>query len=477
MTDSTLPGARPFWEYKRLDEMTEAEWESLCDGCGRCCLEKIEADDTHVVYPLDVGCGLLDPATGGCCDYPNRQRRVSGCVKLTAANIPQTYWLPPTCAYKRLHLGQPLEWWHPLVSGDPDTVRAAGVSVIGRFIEPRHAGFLEHHTIDWSFRGVSNDPSRQWNKAMFGGVNASVPTPFGANARVDLDLMAAHCFWLLSNGCHGLTILDKSGEVAALSIHERMLIMQGLVTRGVPASKLLANIGPGSLSNRRRLVRQAADLGIRGILVCTAASGRVLPADILSDPARELIEAIDPATHLYLSVAVANAAVAVGVTAVDAFMSRFPGRLRGIRDETSGCAFGAAALDRFRGSGLEIYAADPADLMTLVRHGGAGVIGPGINVLSRLCGELIEVTDPWRIGKSQQTIMTIGKILRGRPIVPAIKALLARHTGRPDWNRVRLPLCPPAPAERAALFHAFDASGLKLRSAMPAETFIHMVDG
>jgi uncharacterized protein len=126
-TVSDMADAVPFWRHKRLEEMTETEWESLCDGCGRCCLEKLEADDNSALYPLDVGCKLLDPATGRCSDYPNRLSRVPGCVKLTPVTLPDTYWLPPTCGYRRVMLGQDLDWWHPLVSGDANTVRHAGV--------------------------------------------------------------------------------------------------------------------------------------------------------------------------------------------------------------------------------------------------------------------------------------------------------------------------------------------------------------
>ncbi len=466
MTAPASADVPPFWQSKRLSEMSDAEWEAVCDGCGRCCLEKLAADDTHKVYPLDVACELLDPATARCSDYTNRLPRVPGCVKLTATNLRQSDWLPPTCAYRRLDRGQPLEWWHPLVSGNPDSVRAAGISVVGRCIEPHRAGVPEYHTIDWSFRGVDSDPPEQWTKAMFGGVNASVPTPFAANARADLDLMAAHGFWLLANGCQGLMILDSAAEVAALSIPERMRIMQGLVARGLPASKLLAGVGPGKVSDQQRLVRLAADLGIRGILLRIATSGRTLPAHILAGAVGELVQAVNPSTHLYLSFAVGDAGAAAGLTALDALMSQRPGRLRGIRDETHGCSFGMAALDRFAGGGLEVYASDAADLMGLVRRGGAGVIGPGANLLSRACAQLLATTDPQATARLQQTITAIGKALRDRPTVPAIKTLLTRHTGRPEWNRMRLPLRPPAPAERTALFTAFDACGLKLGPPM-----------
>jgi uncharacterized cysteine cluster protein YcgN (CxxCxxCC family) len=127
------PEDAPFWRRKSLAEMTDSEWESLCDGCGRCCLVKLEdADDSARTYFTDVGCRLLDADTCRCRDYPNRSAKVKDCVRLTPRNINRIVWLPPTCAYRLLADGRDLYWWHPLVSGDPDTVHQAGVSVRGR---------------------------------------------------------------------------------------------------------------------------------------------------------------------------------------------------------------------------------------------------------------------------------------------------------------------------------------------------------
>lgn len=122
----------PFWQTKTLEEMTAAEWESLCDGCGRCCLNKLEEEDTGRLFFTDVACKLLDHESCRCKDYPNRQALVPDCEMLTPQNVHELDWLPPTCAYDRLAKGKDLYWWHPLVSGDPDSVHAAGISVRGR---------------------------------------------------------------------------------------------------------------------------------------------------------------------------------------------------------------------------------------------------------------------------------------------------------------------------------------------------------
>ena len=143
--------AAPFWTTKTLAEMTPQEWESLCDGCGRCCLHKLR-DETDALSYTNVSCRLLDTDTCRCSDYPRRQRRVPDCVSLTPAALAEIDWLPPSCAYRRVAQGRGLAWWHWLVSGDPDTVHTAGISVRGRVVDERRAGPLEHHVVDWPDR-------------------------------------------------------------------------------------------------------------------------------------------------------------------------------------------------------------------------------------------------------------------------------------------------------------------------------------
>lgn len=127
-------GEEPFWRRKSLAEMTQQEWESLCDGCGKCCLVKLEDIDTGDLYHSRVACRLLDTATCRCTNYAERQRFVPDCVVLTPENILDLPWIPASCAYRKLAEGEQLEWWHPLISGDPQTVRQAGISAAGHII-------------------------------------------------------------------------------------------------------------------------------------------------------------------------------------------------------------------------------------------------------------------------------------------------------------------------------------------------------
>ena len=137
-----------FWETKTLREMDRAEWESLCDGCGKCCIHKLEDEETGALMATNVACRLLDRRTGRCTDYKHRRAYVPECVRLTPEKLDQLDWLPSTCAYLLLHEGKPLPEWHPLITGDPESVHKAGQSVRGWTISEVDAGDLEHHLVD-----------------------------------------------------------------------------------------------------------------------------------------------------------------------------------------------------------------------------------------------------------------------------------------------------------------------------------------
>ena len=139
----------PFWRRKTLAEMTSIEWESLCDGCAKCCLEKLEDLDTGVIEYTNVACKLLDLDSCRCKDYAQRQRFVFDWVKLTADNIEEIHWMPSTCAYRLLAEGKDLPDWHPLLTGDPDSAHSSGNSAQGRIVSERAPGALEEHICDW----------------------------------------------------------------------------------------------------------------------------------------------------------------------------------------------------------------------------------------------------------------------------------------------------------------------------------------
>jgi len=137
-----------FWENVPLDKLDRAQWEALCDGCGKCCIHKLEDEDTGELHASNVACRLLDRRSGACSNYKHRHAFVPECIRLTPAKLKQLDWLPPTCAYVLRAKGKPLPEWHYLVSGDRESIHIAGKSVRGWTISEDDAGELEYHLID-----------------------------------------------------------------------------------------------------------------------------------------------------------------------------------------------------------------------------------------------------------------------------------------------------------------------------------------
>lgn len=142
----------PFWKTKKLDELSREQWESLCDGCARCCLVKLEDEDTGENHYTDLACFLLDQGTCRCKDYANRSIRVPTCVAVTVKTLPDIVnWMPTTCAYRLLWEGEELRWWHPLVSGEKNSVHLAGISIKGRTISETDISEADQQDriVDW----------------------------------------------------------------------------------------------------------------------------------------------------------------------------------------------------------------------------------------------------------------------------------------------------------------------------------------
>jgi len=158
---------KPFWETIPLNRMSRTQWESLCDGCGKCCVHKLEDDETGELFPTNVACRLLDPRTALCKDYPSHGQSVGATDTLTVYLFPSLGlddrifqhlslpyrvktidWLPSSCGYLRVHRGQGLADWHPLISGDPNSVHRAGISVRGKTVSEDDVGDLENHIIE-----------------------------------------------------------------------------------------------------------------------------------------------------------------------------------------------------------------------------------------------------------------------------------------------------------------------------------------
>ncbi len=145
----------PFWRRKSLSEMSDSEWESLCDGCGQCCKVKLENASTGEVVDTEVACRLLDLQACRCLDYPNRQKKVPGCLRLTPRLVKSLYWLPETCGYRRVEAGKDLPEWHHLRCGDREAVHREGISVRGKAFSEADFDDLDSVLSDWyGFEGA-----------------------------------------------------------------------------------------------------------------------------------------------------------------------------------------------------------------------------------------------------------------------------------------------------------------------------------
>ena len=150
VTDPAQPAtesetAAPFWETKTLEQMSPTEWEQLCDGCGRCCLLKLEDEDSGECHLTRLACSLLDTASCRCGDYANRHSRMPDCLSIDPEKVRSLAWLPDSCGYRRVDEGRGLAWWHPLISGSAETVHEAGISVRGWVVSEATVSPVELH--------------------------------------------------------------------------------------------------------------------------------------------------------------------------------------------------------------------------------------------------------------------------------------------------------------------------------------------
>ncbi|MEM7304184.1 MAG: YcgN family cysteine cluster protein [Pseudomonadota bacterium] len=139
----------PDWLAKPLSELSTEQWESLCDGCGKCCMAKLQDEETGKIYPTNIACNYLDLDSCRCTDYSNRTSNVPACHVITLEKPEQFNWLPETCAYRLRFHNQALPDWHPLLTEDAESVHSAGISVRNKCVSERDAGPAEHHLVDW----------------------------------------------------------------------------------------------------------------------------------------------------------------------------------------------------------------------------------------------------------------------------------------------------------------------------------------
>lgn len=300
--------------------------------------------------------------------------------------------------------------------------------------------------------------------ALFGGINAAVLTPMDGALRPDLDRMAGHARWLLANGCDGLAILGTTGEANSLGIGERIELMEGLVARGIPAARLLPGTGTPALTDTVLLTRKAAELGCRGVLV--------LPPFFYKGPSENGLfayfsEVIDRAggVPVYLYNFPQQSAVPFTLGLIERLLRAHPGVIRGAKDSSGDFANSSAMVREFGRDGFEVYVGYDDGLHDILKLGGAGCITAAANVNSAAGAAVYAGWDKPAGAEAQAVLTATRQAVTTVPLIPGLKALMARHVREAAWRTVRPPHLPLEPAEERRLFAAFDACGLTLARA------------
>jgi 4-hydroxy-tetrahydrodipicolinate synthase len=301
--------------------------------------------------------------------------------------------------------------------------------------------------------------------ALFGGVNAAVLTAMHADLSVDLDRMAAHSRWLLANGCNGLGVLGTTGEANSIGIAERVGVLEGLAARGIPAAAMMPGTGTPSITDTVLLTRAAEQLGCRGALLLPPFFYKNPSDDGLFAYFSEVIQRVGGDIKIYLYHFPAQSAVPFGLDLIGRLLRAYPGKVKGIKDSSGDFANTKAYADHYAKDGFEVYCGDDGALHALLNAGGAGCITAAANVGSAVSALVYANWNRPAGAEAQVTLTAIRKAIVSAPLIPGLKALVARHTGQPAWTNMRPPHLRLAPDAAAKLFAAFDACGLSLAAA------------
>jgi 4-hydroxy-tetrahydrodipicolinate synthase len=301
--------------------------------------------------------------------------------------------------------------------------------------------------------------------ALYGGINAAVVTAMNADLSIDLDRMAAHCRWLLANGCSGLAVLGTTGEANSLGISERINVLEGLATRGIAAAKMLPGTGTTAITDTVLLTRKAAELGCRGALLLPPFYYKSPSDDGLLAYFNEVIQRIAGDIKLYLYNFPQQSAIPFSVEFIGRLLQDNPGKVKGIKDSSGNYNNSLAYVEAFASDGFEVYAGDDSLLQPLLEKGSAGCITAASNVNCTLGAEVYANWNNAKGAAAQEVLSATRKAVISVPLIPALKALVARNTKDQRWLNIRPPHLRLTEAQTTALFNTFDASGIRLASA------------
>jgi len=301
--------------------------------------------------------------------------------------------------------------------------------------------------------------------ALYGGVNAAIVTAMRDDLSIDLDLMAAHGRWLLANGCNGLAILGTTGEANSLGVSERISVMEGLAERGISPALMMPGTGTTAITDTVALTRRAEELGCRGALLLPPFFYKSPSDDGVFAYFSEVINRVGGDIRFYLYHFPAQSAVPFGLDLVGRLLAAFPGKVKGIKDSSGDFANTRAYADHFAKDGFEVYCGDDGALRALLGTGGAGCITAAANVGSAVSARVYAEWDRPEGEEAQVLLAAIRKAVTSAPLIPALKALVARHAGEPAWNNIRPPHLRLSAEAARKLFATFDACGLTLAAA------------
>jgi 4-hydroxy-tetrahydrodipicolinate synthase len=301
------------------------------------------------------------------------------------------------------------------------------------------------------------------DRATYGGVNAAVLTPMGADLAPDVGLMAAHCRWLLGNGCDGLGILGTTGEATSFSVAERIAVMEGLVAAGIPAAKLMPGTGCAALTDSVELTKAARRLGCPGVLMLPPFYYKNPTDDGLFAWFSEVIGRVGGGVAVYLYHFPQQSAVPFSLDLIGRLLKAFPGVVKGVKDSSGDYANMKAMIDAFGAEGFEVYSGSDEFLSRILHDGGAGSITAAANVN---CGAGGAVVRAFRSGdraaeEAAQAVLTATrKVATSVPLIAGLREIVARQTGNPAWRRIRPPNMPLKAEQVAPYLAAFDATGI-----------------
>jgi 4-hydroxy-tetrahydrodipicolinate synthase len=301
--------------------------------------------------------------------------------------------------------------------------------------------------------------------ALYGGINAAVLTAMNADLSIDIDRMAGHCRWLLANGCNGLAVLGTTGEANSLGISERMAVLEGLVARGIPAAAMLPGTGTTAITDTVMLTRKADELGCRGALLLPPFYYKNPSDDGLLAYFNEVIQRVGGTITIYLYNFPQQSAIPFSVDFIARLLRANPGKVQGIKDSSGNYENSLSYVEAFARDGFEVYAGDDGLLQKLLEKGSAGSITAASNVNCALGAQVYANWDNATGSAAQTVLSATRKAVTSVPLIPALKSLVARHTGDARWLNIRPPHLKLTAAQEASLFGAFDASGITLAKA------------